>query len=808
MMKEGISPGWQNRLRLAVYRLAQTEIRRLMQILEHTRRVKTTCKTMVLHCVIDMLKTRGTKELKEVIKKEKPRVVWKLNYLSEGTSLIRIGRLLREKDAVNAVPAEAETKAPVVVFEHTSTVRKELLNHKKALRELTEIDWNGERDGPCVCEKYTDKKHKVLKHVITGEFEGMIKSAELRELLANGSGHREPQPVDWEREESEAVDGLEVLIDSWSSREAVMKQGWKEWKEIMKVKIRNRVARMRGTETHVEEILKRKEVIEEIRWLHTHFVLCPVDTAQNNILLVCKKFYQNCLIKEFSSLDSGIVQVEKSQVSIPKKHTNVKGIERKEIEETQDERDAREHREWVENDERDMREQCEAQQQNWDEMMMSEDDGETREDRIAMELYEPEEDEEARTTYKRVFEREKEIVQIIKEKLKKYGIVVDETQMQFAEMYMTGKMHKTVPKMRFLAASFGCVTKTLSALLTKVLRQCYKQHQHLNTLRTNKTGINHLWIADSKEVVLKRLDELNEERKGRNVDTYDFETLYTNIPHKKLKAHICRIIQEAYDSQAIHDNPRLYISTASREGKWVAKPSKSTHTIDCKTAKELVCLLIDNIYVKVGGRNFKQTLGIPMGTDCAPFLANLYLYALESSWIKKMLEEKQFHILQYFKHCFRYIDDLATFNNDGWMERVCEEIYGEMKLNRESEDSGKAAHFLEVDMTVENGYIHTQLYDKRDDFGFKVVTFPTFPTNIPVGSAHGLLIAQVVRYATVCDSLAIFHSRVQTLTHKLLLKGYHKDLRKRRCLSFVETNQALLLKYLTTKDLILRGCFS
>jgi hypothetical protein len=202
MMKEGISPGWQNRLRLAVYKLVQTEIRRLMQILEHTRRVKTTCKTMVLHCVIDMLKTRGTKELKEVIKKEKPRVVWKLNYLSEGTSLIRIGRLLREKDAVNAVPAEAETKAPVVVFEHTSTVRKELLNHKKALRELTEIDWNGERDGPCVCEKYTNKKHKVLKHVITGEFEGMIKSAELRELLAKGSGHREPQPVDWEREES------------------------------------------------------------------------------------------------------------------------------------------------------------------------------------------------------------------------------------------------------------------------------------------------------------------------------------------------------------------------------------------------------------------------------------------------------------------------------------------------------------------------------------------------------------------------------------------------------------------------------
>ena len=36
--------------------------------------------------------------------------------------------------------------------------------------------------------------------------------------------------------------------------------------------------------------------------------------------------------------------------------------------------------------------------------------------------------------------------------------------------------------------------------------------------------------------------------------------------------------------------------------------------------------LIDNIYIKVGKEIFRQQVGIPMGTDCAPFLANLFLF--------------------------------------------------------------------------------------------------------------------------------------------------------------------------------------
>ena len=38
--------------------------------------------------------------------------------------------------------------------------------------------------------------------------------------------------------------------------------------------------------------------------------------------------------------------------------------------------------------------------------------------------------------------------------------------------------------------------------------------------------------------------------------------------------------------------------------------------------------LVD-VFVHVGNKIFRQTVGIPMGTDCAPLLANLYLFYYE-----------------------------------------------------------------------------------------------------------------------------------------------------------------------------------
>jgi hypothetical protein len=57
--------------------------------------------------------------------------------------------------------------------------------------------------------------------------------------------------------------------------------------------------------------------------------------------------------------------------------------------------------------------------------------------------------------------------------------------------------------------------------------------------------------------------------------------------------------------------------------------------------KTMLDFLIDNIYmyVVVGGQVFQQSVGITMGTTCAPLLADLFLY--EAECIQKLRYAKK-----------------------------------------------------------------------------------------------------------------------------------------------------------------------
>jgi hypothetical protein len=51
--------------------------------------------------------------------------------------------------------------------------------------------------------------------------------------------------------------------------------------------------------------------------------------------------------------------------------------------------------------------------------------------------------------------------------------------------------------------------------------------------------------------------------------------------------------------------------------------------------------LIDIIFVVIGSQAFQLSVGIPMGTDYAPLLADLFLYLYEEEFIQKLPHEKK-----------------------------------------------------------------------------------------------------------------------------------------------------------------------
>ena len=66
----------------------------------------------------------------------------------------------------------------------------------------------------------------------------------------------------------------------------------------------------------------------------------------------------------------------------------------------------------------------------------------------------------------------------------------------------------------------------------------------------------------------------------------------------------------------------------ARDRSYVVKNlSDSTKKFSETDIINMLEFLIDNIYVIFGGLVFQQTVCIPMGTNCAPLLADLFLYS-------------------------------------------------------------------------------------------------------------------------------------------------------------------------------------
>ena len=205
--------------------------------------------------------------------------------------------------------------------------------------------------------------------------------------------------------------------------------------------------------------------------------------------------------------------------------------------------------------------------------------------------------------------------------------------------------------------------------------------------------------------------------------------------------------------------------------------------------------LLDNIYVTFGDKVFRQVIGIPMGTDCAPFLANLFLYSYEYKWIDKQRELNNWHILQRVRNCGRYIDDLLMINNANMMEKYMTDIYPqELKLVPDETD-GKSCPFLDLQVTIKDSIISTAIYDKRDAFDFPIVNFPTLTGNIPKKSSYGVFIGEAVRYARACSYFDDFKKRVLALVEKLTRQGFLPRLLKRAWLRFCDSHLLLIQKY-------------
>ena len=170
--------------------------------------------------------------------------------------------------------------------------------------------------------------------------------------------------------------------------------------------------------------------------------------------------------------------------------------------------------------------------------------------------------------------------------------------------------------------------------------------------------------------------------------------------------------------------------------------------------------LIDNVFVQFGGRLFQQTVGIPMGTNCAPLLADLFLYSYESEFLDG-LKKKDKKLARSFNFSFRYIDDVLSLNNPRFGDFL-HLIYPDELEIKDTTDTPKSACYLDLHLEIDStGKLNTKLFDKRDSFNFQIVNFPFLSSNIPSAPAYGVYISQLIRYSRACDRYCDFLERAR-----------------------------------------------
>ena len=56
------------------------------------------------------------------------------------------------------------------------------------------------------------------------------------------------------------------------------------------------------------------------------------------------------------------------------------------------------------------------------------------------------------------------------------------------------------------------------------------------------------------------------------------------------------------------------------------------------------------------------------------------------------------------------------------------------------------ASFLDLHLSISDGFVKTKIYDKRDDFDFDIVNFPFLDDDVPRSASYGVYISQLIRF--------------------------------------------------------------
>ena len=121
-----------------------------------------------------------------------------------------------------------------------------------------------------------------------------------------------------------------------------------------------------------------------------------------------------------------------------------------------------------------------------------------------------------------------------------------------------------------------------------------------------------------------------------------------------------------------------------------------------------MAFLLDNIFIRFGTKLYRQVVGIPMGTNCAPLVADLFLFCYERYFMMSLSDDKHADVIDVFNATSRYLDAISNINNV-YFDNMVSQIYpSEPQLNKTNTSDTEAA-FLDLHLSISNDIVSNKI---------------------------------------------------------------------------------------------------
>ena len=144
--------------------------------------------------------------------------------------------------------------------------------------------------------------YEPVGHVITGDLQ-VVTDAKLRLLVARGPSYREQNPIHWQVNEEICRQAMSAYKRKWSNREGVDLHVLNEWEHKVKECILRRIQLLRNKHINrrKKHILKSRRHLDYLHEFQCKYILVPADKAANNVLVVCRKYYLDVVLRELGT---------------------------------------------------------------------------------------------------------------------------------------------------------------------------------------------------------------------------------------------------------------------------------------------------------------------------------------------------------------------------------------------------------------------------------------------------------------------------------------------------------------------------